>query len=337
MTAVSTAEEISTIAFGFMASKALFSALHVGVFDALAEGPRSLDALAAETGVQKRRLTTLLTALVSAGLVRKTGDTFANAPGAQDYLVRESRNYFGDYLRYQIDRQMFPMMTELVPVLEQGEKAEAPDYEAWMSDPDEARLFSESQHSGSLGPGAVLARQVELEGAERLLDVGGGTGAFAIMFCKRFPKLHATVLDFPNVCEVGADFVRRAGMAERVAFLPGNALESEWPEGQDAILMSYLLGGVPADAIPGLIAKARTCLRPGGLLIVHDFMVDDDRSGPPLAAYWALQHMVFTPEGASLTAGSIRRLLLQNGFAEPRIDDLIAGMTKSLVAARAAD
>ncbi|MEQ8344613.1 MAG: methyltransferase [Sneathiellaceae bacterium] len=335
MESIKTAEEISTIAFGFMASKALFSALHVGIFDALAERPLELGALAAATGIQKRRLTTLLTALVSTGLVEKDGDLFRNGAGAQDYLVRKSRNYFGDYLRYQIDRQMFPMMTELVPVLREGEAADAPDYEAWMADPEEAKLFSESQHSGSLGPGAVLARMVDLpDGASSLLDVGGGTGAFALMFAKRYPGLATYVLDFPNVCEVGKRFVAKAGMTDRVGFLPGNAIESDWPDEQDVILMSYLLGGVPADEVPGLVQKARAHLKPGGVLIVHDFMVDDDRSGPPLAAFWALQHMVFTPEGMSLTAGGVRKVMEEAGFQAPRIEDLIAGMTKVLIARR---
>lgn len=334
MQEVNSAEKISEIAFGFMASKALFSALHVGIFDALSDGPRDLATLSAETGIQEGRLTTLLTALVSAGLVRVVDDRFENADGARDFLVRSAPNYFGDYLRYQIDRQMFPMMTELVPVLQNGEAAEAPDYEAWMADPAEARLFSESQHSGSLGPGAVLARRVGLKDARALLDLGGGTGAFAIMFCQRYPSLSATVLDFPNVCKVGEKFVRDAGLSERIRFQPGNALESPWPPEQDAILMSYLLGGVPADSIPGLIEKARDHLRPGGVLILHDFMVDDDRTGPPLAAYWALQHMVFTPEGASLTAGALREMLAHAGFEKPQVDELIAGMTKSLIARR---
>ncbi|MFC3225830.1 methyltransferase [Marinibaculum pumilum] len=336
MESIRTAEEISTIAFGFMASKALFSALHVGVFDALAKGPMGVDALAKATGIQKRRLTTLLTALVASGLVEKDGSSYSNAPGAQDYLVQDAKAYFGDYLRYQIDRQMFPMMTELVPVLEKGEAAEAPDYEAWMADPNEARLFSESQHSGSLGPGAVLAKMVELEGAKSLLDVGGGTGAFAIMFAKRYPGLATWVLDFANVCEVGKTFVEKAGMSDRVGFIPGNAIESEFPPGQDAILMSYLLGGVPADTIPGLVDKAYASLKPGGMLIVHDFMVEDDRSGPPLAALWALQHMVYTPEGMSLTAGGVRQQILKSGFEEPRIEVLIAGMTKVLIAKKPA-
>lgn len=332
MQEVNSAEKISEIAFGFMASKALFSALHVGIFDALSDGPRDLATLSVETGIQGGRLTTLLTALVSAGLVRVVGDRFENADGTRDFLVRSAPNYFGDYLRYQIDRQMFPMMTELVPVLKKGEAAEAPDYESWMADPAEARLFSESQHSGSLGPGAVLARRVDLKDARTLLDLGGGTGAFAIMFCRRYPALSATVLDFPNVCEVGEKFVRDAGLSGRIRLQPGNALESRWPAEQDAILMSYLLGGVPADSIPGLIEKARDHLRPGGVLILHDFMVDDDRTGPPLAAYWALQHMVFTPEGASLTAGVLGEMLARAGFQEPEVDELIAGMTKSVIA-----
>jgi ubiquinone/menaquinone biosynthesis C-methylase UbiE len=75
----------------------------------------------------------------------------------------------------------------------------------------------------------VLARKVDLNGARRLLDVGGGSGAFSITFCRRFPELRATILDFPSVQTAAAAFVRAAGLSERIDFVPGNALTTDWP------------------------------------------------------------------------------------------------------------
>ena len=329
-------EQISDLAFGFMASKALFAALHLDLFKALAEGPRTAAEAAGDTGIAEPQLQTLLTALAGQGLVIKEGDHYTNAPASQTFLVRGAPNYFGDYLCLQIDRQMYPFMDHLADALRGNrDKLRFKSYASWMDDPDEARLFSESQHGGSLGPGAVLARRVDLSGCRRLLDVGGGTGAFAIMLCQRNPDLSATVLDFPNVTEIGRKFVAEAGLDSRIDFLPGNALESDWPAPQDAVLMSYLFSGVSGEAHGMLVKQAYEVLAPGGSLIVHDFMVEDDRSGPPLAALWALQHLVFTPGAVSITPAFVGGLMSEAGFVDVEVSELVPGMTKVVRARKA--
>ena len=96
------------------------------------------------------------------------------------FLNRESKYDFGDYLRYQIDQQMYPFLGQLNNVMDGTLDPEAVDsYQHWMSDPDQAALYSNAQHSGSLGPGRTIAKTVDLTGAKNLLDVGGGTGATA--------------------------------------------------------------------------------------------------------------------------------------------------------------
>ena len=334
MKPIESAEDISVLAFGFMASKALFAALHVDVFGALSDGPKTSAELAAATKVPARRVETLVTALISVGLLVRDGDRIANAPASENYLVRDNPNYFGDYLRFQIDRQMYPFMENLDKVLI-GEMAEVEfgSYADWMADRKQAELFSRSQHSGSLGPGAVLAKRLMNDGAlasdaATMLDVGGGSGAFSIMFCKRFEALHATVLDFPNVIDVGKAFVAEEGMSDRIDFVAGDGTNANWPTDQDFVLMSYLFSGVPGEAIPKLCADAYRVLKPGGLVAVHDFMVGDDRVGPPLAALWQLQHMVYTPDGVGMTPGFVRQALADAGFTVQLDDDLIPGMTR---------
>lgn len=338
MKLIKEAEEISEIAFGFMASKALFAALHVGIFTKLSEGPKRIDDLAAEANAAQNRIQTLMTALAALGLVERQGDRFANSPGAEAFLVEGAKYDFGDYLRLQIDRQMFPIMAGLEAVVT-GEPTEEPridSYADWFSDPEEARLYSESQHAGSLGPGRSVARMIDLSGAERLMDVGGGTGAFAIRLCEANPGLKATVLDFPNVVALGKEYVAKAGLSDRIDFIPGNALEDDWPGGQDVVLMSYLFNGVPGDAIPDLTRRAFASLNPGGHFLVHDFIVDDDRSGPTLAALWQLQHLAFTPAAKSMTPTWLEGVTAGVGFEKVAVHDLIPGMTKLMHAQKSA-
>lgn len=208
------------------------------------------------------------------------------------------------------------------------------NYEEWMSDPVEARLYTESQHSGSTGPARGLSKKIPetLEPMRTLLDVGGGSGGFSITLAKQWPELSCTVLDFPNVCAVGRDFVEEDGMTGRVDFLEGNALKTEFPGEKDAVLMSYISSSVGGDDLPGLYSKALGALKPGGSIFVHDFMVEDDRTGPPLAALWALQHMVFTPGAVSITPAHLTGLLEEAGFEEVTVFEMIPGLTKVAVA-----
>ncbi len=339
MKTITEAEEISQIAFGFMASKALFAALHVGVFTKLSERPKRIDEIAAEANAPANRIQTLMTALTALGLVIGEGDVYANSPGAEAFLVEGAKYDFGDYLRLQIDRQMFPIMTGLEAVVT-GEPTDDPKIESyadWFSDPEEARLYSESQHAGSLGPGRSIARMIDLKGAKTLMDVGGGTGALAIRLCEANPKLKATVLDFPHVAALGKEYVAEAGLSDRIEFVAGNAIEDDWADGQDVVLMSYLFNGVPGTAIPDLTRRAFTSLNPGGHFLVHDFIVDDDRSGPTLAALWQLQHLAFTPAAKSMTPTWLEGLMAGVGFADISTQTLIPGMTKLMHARKATE
>lgn len=333
VTAIETAEDLSAIAFGFMASKALFAGLHVDLFSALADGPRTAEDLAREAGIPLNRVVMLTTALASVGLLTHEADgRISNSPAAQSFLSKRSKYDFGDYLRYQIDQQMYPFLLQLNAVMK-GDLAEdaIASYKHWMTDEEQASVYSESQHAGSLGPGRTLARKVDLAQARSLLDVGGGTGAMTISLCAEYPELHATIIDFPNVAEIGWRFISEADLVDRVRYIPGNAVEVQWPGAQDAILMSYLMSGVPGDNVADLLAKAFEALSPGGRLMAHDFMVEEGRRGPALAALWQLQHMAFTPDARSLSVGWLTQAGEKLGFEVEQVDNLIPAMTKLVV------
>ncbi|NKB60132.1 MAG: methyltransferase [Alphaproteobacteria bacterium] len=336
---VETAEEVSRIAFGFMASKALFAGLHIDVFTQLADGPKSSKEIAKEAEIPMNRVTTLMTALTSIGLVdrEEEGEIYSNSSGAEAFLAKGAKYEFGDYLRYQIDQQMYPFLGQLNEVLDGSLDPDAVDsYQHWMSDPKQASVYSEAQHAGSLGPGRTLARLVDLSAAETLLDVGGGTGAMSIRLLEAYPKLASTIIDFPNVAEIGWQFIAKASMVDRIRYIPSNALIAEWPKAQGAILMSYLFSGIPGSEVPRLVEYAFDCLAPGGSFMVHDFMVEDDRTGPPMAALWQLQHMAFTPDARSVTPGWLRTRLRDVGFVDIQEDEMVPGMTR-LIHARKPD
>jgi 2-hydroxy-4-(methylsulfanyl)butanoate S-methyltransferase len=327
--------EISRIAYGFIGSKALFSALNLDLFGHLAGRTKTFEALVTETGVAANRLKTMLVALTAIGLVVRDGDHYRNAPASERYLVRGAPAYFGDYYRFQIDRQIYPALLHLDSGVAGDIAHLAFDSLAGLTgDPAEADAFTRAQHAGSMGPALMLAKSFDLRGAEALLDVGGGSGAFSIALCQRNAELKAIVLDFPNVITVAERFVREAKLEDRIAYLRGDAIGTPWPGNQDVIMMSYLLSAVAEPSIPLLLRKVWDALRPGGRLLIHDFMLDNDETGPDLAALWFLQYLSGRIDGICFSAATLAAQLQDEGFAGISDQVVIPDITKLVACAK---
>jgi len=329
--------EISRIAYGFFASRALFAALNLELFRHIDEagaepGGATAEALANRCGAQVNGMDTLLSMLANIGLVTRDGGAFANSPAAARYLVPGKPAYFGDYYRYQIDYLLYPQMTHIEAGITGDESGLArTSTEGMMEDPADAEAFSRAQHAGSLGPALLFSKLLDFSDARTLLDVAGGTGAYSITLAQQNPDLKATIVDFPNVVEVARRYIGEAGMADRIALVPGDAMKAEWPGNQDVVLMSYLLSAVGKDDIPLLLQKAFTALRPGGRLVVHDFMLNKDRSGPFSAAGFFLYYLALRTDPLSFTAEELAPMVEAAGFTAVRHDAMLPEITKYLI------
>lgn len=323
--------DVADIAYGFMASKTLFAALEIGLFSLLADGPRRGADLARTTGVAGHRLTTLLRALVALGLVIADDEGFRNAPAAQRHLVRGAPGDIGEYYRLQIGRQIYPALAHLDAGIA-GAGVAFGGFDELMGHCDTATTFTVGQHTGSLEVARRLAERLPLAEARTLLDVGAGSGAFAIAFCERHPALLATLLDFPQVLDIARTYRDAAGLAERIALTPGDITQGDWPGEQDVVLMSYLLSALTSDQVDAALAAAHRSLRPGGLLVVHDFMLDDDGSGPATTALWFLQYLAWRPDAWSFTGAELGARLTAAGFAPTPAAEVVPETTKVVTA-----
>jgi ubiquinone/menaquinone biosynthesis C-methylase UbiE len=328
--------QISALAYGFIAAKALFAALSLDLFTRIAHGTPTLAGLSAATGTAPNRLRTLLTALKAAGLVSESAGCFANAPAVQSFLVSGAAGDFRDYVRVVNGGFLYESLRHLDKAM-QGQRV-FPDkgfYEGivYSEGGVGGEAFSSAQHAGSLGPARLMARRVGLGGARRLLDVGGGSGAYTLAFLKQNPDLSATILDFPETIETARRTVAQAGMADRVNHVAGNAITTAWPGGQDVVLMSYLWSAVGGPDIEVLARRAFEALSPDGLVLVHDFMVDNQHEGPRFAAWYLLASMIDNADAECLTPGFVEGALKKAGFAIERSESMLDEIT-SLTRAR---
>ncbi|MEM8976961.1 MAG: methyltransferase [Pseudomonadota bacterium] len=330
---ISDVREISKLAYGFMASKALFSALNLELFGLISNGTNTTNTIASATGVPAFRIETLVAALASTGVIVRDEGTIRNAPATETYLVPGAPAYFGDYYRFQIGGQIYELMNHLdAGLIGDDDGLAYQRMSGWLSDPDRAEDFSRAQHAGSLGPAMMMAKKLDLTDARCLLDVAGGTGAYSIELCKRNAELSATILDFPTVIEVAKRYVTEAKLADRITLVAGDARETDWPEAQDAVLMSYLLSAVDGKDILPLFEHAFKALRPGGHLILHDFMLDESRSGPSSAALFFLQYLAHQPDAVSFTAGDLAPPLQKAGFDVLSDEVMIPEITRMVLA-----
>ena len=158
-----------------------------------------------------------------------------------------------------------------------------------------------------------LARVAPLDGAATLLDVGGGTGIYAIACCQKHPGLRATVFDRPEVLKIAEEFATQYGVADRVDLVPGDMFTDELPQA-DAVLLSNILHDWDEPECDTLIRRCAGALPPGGRLLIHDVFLDDSMDGPlPVALYSAA---LFTlTEGRAYSAAEYRAMLGAAGLA----------------------
>ena len=321
--------EISAITYGFMASKALFAALEFDLFTHIAQGAAETRELSEATGIAENRLTALLTALKSLGLISEADGRLANAPATARYLVAGAPGDFRDYVRFVNGEFGYESFRHLGAAL-RGERI-FPDkgfYEGMIYDAGiGGERFSSAQHSGSLGPARLLAKRLDLKGHRRLLDVGGGSGAYSIAFCAANPHLSATILDFPETVDTAKRHAREAGLADRIAHIAGNAITVDWPQGHDMVLISYVWSAVGEADVAVLAKRAADALPPGGLALIHDFMVHDAREGPRFAAWYLLGSIFDNPTAVCLTPAYVEQVLRDAGLTVEGTETMLPGIT----------
>ena len=360
---------IDDIAYGFMGSKALSVALKIGLFDAIdilanqqggsennteCEDVATLDQIVArcEEVVPEERLRTLLSACVALKLINRRvlrgRDVYSLPKASAEQLTRSSNRYWGDYIVGQVDAQFYTRMKDLGKTIITGDSS-SDGYEAWFEkDPEAAKRYTQAQHNGSLATGfGLLKRLPELSAGERypklrMLDVGGGSGAFSIATARKVKGASCVVLDLPNVAKVAQEIISKEDeqVQNRISTLALSATApDQWmgiveDESFDVVLMSYVSGSIPAEALSGLYRNAYRALKPGGIAVIHDFFVDNNGEGPKNAALWALTHVTVNPEGMGLRPGRVTKLLLDEGFVSPKVDDMIPETTQLVVATK---
>ncbi len=303
---------------GYRRTRCLTVAGRLGVFAALEKGGSTADALAARLGVPSLRLSGVLEGLVAMELLTLEGGSFSLTPFAARFLLPPGVGH--GVLRYQ------HRMWDAWAGLEESVRSGRPWRELVdLLETDEDFRDSYLQGVAALsGPTRAVAKRLAVERPLAILDLGGGSGTFAVAMAEEAPEARVTLFDLPGSESMAADRIAGSSAADRIAFRGGNYLSDAYGEGYDLILMSHTTHDEGPDSVVGMFRRAFQALAPGGQVAVHDWVVDDDRTGPEHAVMFSLNLMLYTKEGRIYSRAEYAQLFQAAGFTDVRAEDVLA-------------
>lgn len=287
-----TPDLIFQIAQGFMASKHLFAASELGLFEALGEGPTDLDGLAARTGLTRRTARISADAMVAIGLLERHGAAYANTPLAAAFLSGATEADMRPLLRFW-DKLSYPVWSDLAGALGRGRPAQ----EIFEIDDELVPIMSAGIEAATAGACRALPAAAGLPTASRVLDIGGGTGSWAIALAAADPGLSATVFELAEVAEVAQERLRTTPFSDRIDVCVGDLLDGQLPRGYDAFLMANVVHYFNPEMNQSILRRIRATTEPGARLLLADFWTDPTHSQPLPAALMAGEFAIHMNDG----------------------------------------
>jgi cyclopropane fatty-acyl-phospholipid synthase-like methyltransferase len=285
---------IMQLSTAYWGAQTLFTANRLGIFAAIANGSRTVAEIAAASKTHERPLQLLLKACTALDLLRESAGLYSVSPMSDAFLVPGSENYLGDAIRYSDD--LYDTWGKLEHALI-DDQPQLSTEEYTGDDVARTRHFVRGMHNRALGIGSTMVNLVDLSGRRQMLDIGGGPGTYSALFTRKYPSLRSTVLDLPGVVSIASEIIADMGMSDQVEVLPGDLNTTEFPEGNDVVLISGVFHRESERGCQTLIRRAFDCLQSGGLLVLGDVFTDSGGSSPPFAALFGLNMLLTAPDG----------------------------------------
>ncbi|WP_028585894.1 methyltransferase [Desulfogranum mediterraneum] len=306
----------------------LQAGVRLDIFTLLGRAVRSLEEIAQTAGSERRGTEYLLNGLAAMGLLEKKDDGYANTASSLRLLSRDSPDYMGQIILHH--HHLLDGWAQLDQAVLTGKPVEMRSY----GDARERESFLMGMFNLAMTTAPRIAEAVDLGGRASLLDLGGGPGTYAVHFCLANPKLRAAVFDLPTSRPFAEQTIRRFGLESRVSFHGGDFHQDPLPPGPYGVVwLSHILHSYGPEACQQLIAKAVQALEPGGLLLIHDFFLNEAKDGPEFPALFALNMLINNPTGRSYAESEVRAMLQAAGCSGIERLDFLGPNDASILAA----
>jgi len=295
----------------FWESFPLHAAVDLEVFTRIGEGSLSAEEIASQWKGHARSALMLLDALAAMGLLEKKGDRYSNTEAAKSFLVKTSPAYMGFAVKHH--RHLVSAWSKLSQAVKTGRPVRKR-----RRSRSELESFLMAMYNNASGLAPSITGKIDLSTRRHLLDLGGGPGTYAIHFCQANPNLRATVFDLPTTEPFASKTIKRFGLSSRIDFQAGDYLRDTVPGTYDVAWLSHILHSMGPEDCRRVIEKAVSVLQPGGLILVHDFLLNDTHDGPLFPALFALNMLVNTEKGRSYSEREVEEMLAKAGVRDIR-------------------
>jgi 3-hydroxy-5-methyl-1-naphthoate 3-O-methyltransferase len=294
--------------------QALAAAVELDLFTHIAAGNSTAQKIAAAAGASEHGTQRLLDALTGIGYLRKSNQVYRLTSVAAEFLVRGKPLYMGGAA--SVAKMLAAPWSNLASVVRDGRP-----FNAEMSDED-VQSFS-AQLVPAIFPPSFTAATAAVKSLpsttrrriKRILDVGAGSAAWSIPFAKAIKGAHVTVADYPRVTEVTRQFTEGWGVADRYDYLEGDFHQVDFGACQfDLVILGHIIHGEGRDQGQRLLKRVFDALGDGGLLLIGEFVPNDDRTGPAMPLLFSLNMLVNTESGDVFTLHEYREWLKAAGF-----------------------
>jgi hypothetical protein len=322
-----TPEKIMQLGLGFWSSKTFLSAVELGLFTELANGPLSGDQLTERLQLHPRSARDFFDALVSLGMLEREDGLYRNTPDTDLFLDRNKLSYIGGMLEMANERLygFWGNLTEgLRTGLPQNEIKSGMNglFEGLYSDPHRLRLFLGGMTGLSMGASRGIAEKFPWHNYKTVADVGGAQGGLLVQVCLAHSHITGTNFDLAPVQPIFDDYVAAHGLSNRLKFVEGNFFEEKIPSA-DVITMGHILHDWNLDEKRMLLSKAYDALPEGGALIVFEALIDDERRQNAAGLLMSLNMLIETPGGFDYTGQDCSQWMREAGFKQTRVEHLM--------------
>ncbi len=294
----------------FQKSRIFLTAYELDVFTLLGDEEKSSKEISDAIDADHRGTDRLLNALCALKFLIKSGDRFKNSPVAAQFLVKGKPGFQAGLMHTVHLWNSWDTLTDAVRnggLVRQRPVEERDD--AWFAG------FIAAMHGRAAKQAPELISTLDLSGVSRVLDVGGGSGAFSMAFVRASESIRATVFDLPTVASLTQGYIEKEGLGHRIDTVAGDYNKDELPQGYDLTFLSAIIHSNSAKQNQTLFTKINAALNPGGKIVVSDFIMDDDRTRPTFGAIFALNMLVNTPGGDTFTESEVKSWMNAAGMS----------------------
>lgn len=314
---------------GFRESRVLLTAIELDVFTAVGSGADA-GTVAQKLGSDVRSTESLLNALTAMDLLEKHEGTFTNSPTAARYLAADAEHDSRAAIMHTA--YLWPRWSTLTDCVREGSALVS--RESGRGDDAWTAAFIAAMHKNAALRAPAVVRAVGLDGVRHVLDLGGGSGAYAIAFARAEPGLTADILDLPPVVPIAQGHIAEAALADRVHTRVGDLRDDSYGSGYDLVLISAICHMNSPEENRAMLGKAAAALNPAGRVVIQDFILNPDKAGPRTGALFALNMLVGTRAGSCYNEQEYGDWLRDAGFTDIHRSHL-PGPTDLVVARRA--